>query len=136
MGWFFRRRQRQLQQAPAARPAWSEPFERPEPRAQHNLIVITLDSCRYDAFMAAAPKIIPKVSQGKVEKRYSYASWTAPSHYNLLMGLLPHTSPSQMFAAEYYTQDFLVYNQRLGTTGMAFSQLVPLCGSPPSCAAP
>ena len=98
---------------------------RPEPQGQHNLIIVTLDSCRYDSFMAAAPKIITRLTQGKVEKRYSYASWTAPSHYNLLMGLLPHSSPQHVFASEYYKHDFLFYNQRLGTAGIEFSRLVP-----------
>lgn len=124
MGWFSRR-QRQRQPTPHVRPAWAESLQRPEPQAQHNLIVVILDSCRYDSFMAAAPKIIPKLSQGKIEKRYSYASWTAPSHYNLLMGLLPHASPPHVFASEYYQNDFLAYNQRLGTEGIEFSKLLP-----------
>jgi hypothetical protein len=41
---------------------------------------VIFDSCRFDAFIAAKPKVISKL--GEVEKRYSYASWTAPSHYN------------------------------------------------------
>ena len=31
---------------------------RPEPKAKNNYILITLDSCRYDSFMTAAPKVI------------------------------------------------------------------------------
>jgi hypothetical protein len=44
---------------------------------------------------------------GKVEQRWSYATWTAPSHYNLLMGLMPHTSPANVYASEYYKKDFV-----------------------------
>ncbi len=73
---------------------------RPDPQGENNFIVIILDSCRYDAFMQAETKIITKL--GKPEKRYSYAAWTAPSHYNLLTGLLPHTSPENVYASEYY----------------------------------
>ncbi len=98
---------------------------RPEPKAKNNYIVITLDSCRYDSFMAAEPNNITKLSGGKVEKRFSYASWTGPSHYNLLMGLLPHVSPQHEFASEYYKEDFLNYNTRFGTDGMEFAKLVP-----------
>jgi hypothetical protein len=87
--------------------------------------MVILDSCRYDSFMAAAPTIIPKLSAGKIEKRCSYASWTAPSHYNLLMGLVPHTSPQHVFASDYYKQDFLTYNQRLGADTIAYAQFVP-----------
>ena len=75
--------------------------------------------------MAAAPKIIPKLSGGKVEKRYTYASWTAPSHYNLLTGLLPHTTPPNVYASEYYKEDFFNYNQRLGAKGVDFARMVP-----------
>jgi hypothetical protein len=97
----------------------------PQPQAENNFIIITLDSCRYDSFMRAAPKIIPKLSGGKVEKRYSYASWTAPSHYNLLTGLLPHTTPPNVYASEYYKEDFFNYNARLGAKGVDFAKMVP-----------
>jgi len=73
--------------------------------------------------MAAEPKMITKL--GDVEKRFSYASWTAPSHYNLLMGLVPHTSPPHVFASEYYKEDFFNFNKRLGAEGIEFSKLIP-----------
>jgi hypothetical protein len=62
---------------------------------------------------------------GTVERRWAYASWTAPSHYNLLMGLMPHTSPRGVFASDYYQKDFLKFNQRLGSQGIEFKQFVP-----------
>ena len=96
---------------------------RPDPGGKNNFIIVILDSCRYDAFIKADPKIITKL--GKVEKRFSYASWTAPSHYNLLMGLVPHTSPPQVFASEYYKEDFFNYNKRLGSDGIEFAKLIP-----------
>jgi hypothetical protein len=33
-------------------------------------------------------KIKNIIKLGVIEKRYSYASWTSPSHYVLLMGLM------------------------------------------------
>jgi len=62
---------------------------------------------------------------GKVEKRWSYASWTAPSHYNLLMGLMPHSSPKRVFASEYYKKDFFRFNERLGAGDIEFKSFVP-----------
>jgi hypothetical protein len=41
---------------PRPRPLGVTP--RPEPKAENNFIVITLDSCRFDTFMQAAPKTI------------------------------------------------------------------------------
>ncbi len=62
---------------------------------------------------------------GTLERRWSYASWTAPSHYNLLMGLMPHSSPRGIFASDYYQRDFLKFNQRLGAEGLEFRKFVP-----------
>ena len=106
---------------PMLRPGMQPPH--PEPQADNNFIIVILDSLRYDSFMAAEPKVVTKL--GKVEKRYTYASWTAPSHYNLLTGLLPHTTPEQVYASEYYKEDFFNYNQRLGAKGIEFAKMVP-----------
>jgi len=62
---------------------------------------------------------------GEVRRRFSYATWTAPAHYNLLLGLLPHPSPTQIFASEQYKQEFVEWGTRLGVDGMGFSGMVP-----------
>lgn len=62
---------------------------------------------------------------GRVQRRWSYASWTSPSHFNLLMGLLPHASPKHVYASEYYTKDFFKYNERLGVRDIEFKSFVP-----------
>jgi hypothetical protein len=110
---------------PLPRPGMGPHRPRPEPKARNNYILITLDSCRYDSFMTAAPKVIPKITGGEVERRWAYASWTSPSHFNFLLGLMPHRSPDNVFASEYYKEDFLNYNKRFGTDGMEFAKLVP-----------
>ena len=96
---------------------------RPDPQAENNFLIVILDSCRFDTFMQAEPKSILKL--GPVEKRWSYASWTAPSHYNLLTGLLPHSSPPNVYASDYYKEDFYNYNKRLGAKGIEFGKMVP-----------
>ncbi len=100
-------------------------FPAPQPASDDllNYIIVILDSCRYDTFMEARPQTIMKL--GETEQRYSYASWTAPSHYNLLMGLMPHISPRHVFASQYYKKDFLKFNERLGAKGVEFKSLVP-----------
>ena len=95
---------------------------------RNNYVLIVFDSCRYDAFVKAAPKTMRKL--GRVEKRWAYASWTAPSHYNLLMGLMPHTSPRNVFASDYYRRDFLKFNERLGAEGLEFKKFVPRLSLP------
>ena len=92
-------------------------------RKHNNYILVIFDSCRYDTFKEAAPKTMSRL--GEVEQRWSYASWTAPSHYNLLMGLLPHHSPSNVFASEYYKKGFLQFNERLGAENIEFKSFVP-----------
>lgn len=114
---------------PSGRPTSRSTLQQPRQEAHipaqavNNYIVVILDSCRYDAFMTAAPQALSHL--GEIERRWSYASWTAPSHYNLLMGLLPHSSPPQVYASEYYKQDFLKYSERLGTPDIEFKSLIP-----------
>jgi len=91
--------------------------------ALNNYILIVLDSCRFDTMMTASPATLARL--GTIERRWSYASWTSPSHYNLLLGLLPHHSPSQVYASEYYKRDFLRYCERLGRDGIEFKSLLP-----------
>ena len=88
-----------------------------------NLVVVVLDSLRYDSWLEAGPSTLSQL--GRVERRWSYASWTAPSHYNLLMGLLPHTSPPEVYASEYYKEDFRRYGERLGIESMEFRRVLP-----------
>lgn len=98
------------------------PTPEPPPGAR-NLIIVVLDSLRYDSWLDASPQSLAQL--GAVERRWSYASWTAPSHYNLLMGLLPHQSPPEVYASEYYKRDFLRYSERLGIGGIEFRSLLP-----------
>ena len=95
----------------------------PDKPPPNNLVFVVFDSLRYDSWLDAEPQALAAL--GQVERRWSYASWTAPSHYNLLMGLLPHSSPPEVYASEYYKQDFLRYSQRLGVEGMEFAKVLP-----------
>jgi hypothetical protein len=90
---------------------------------RNNFVLVVFDSCRFDSFIRARPQAMRRL--GQIERRWSYASWTSPSHYNLLMGLMPHTSPKHVFASEYYKRDFIRYNQRLGIDTFEFKSLVP-----------
>lgn len=95
----------------------------PAPReGMNHLVIVVLDSCRYDSFVAAKPKNFKRL--GPLQKRYSYASWTGPSHYNLLTGLLPHPSPKKIYASEYYKDDFGRFSERLGAE-VSFAQMLP-----------
>src|ERR671916_805415 len=93
------------------------------PDGARNLVIVILDSLRYDSWVEAEPATLSLL--GPVQRRFSYATWTAPSHLNLLMGLLPHTSPSHVYASEYYKEDFLRYSERLGVADMEFRRLLP-----------
>jgi len=93
------------------------------PPGARNFVIVVLDSLRYDSWTDAQPGNLARL--GPVERRWSYASWTAPSHYNLLMGLLPHQSPPEVYASEYYKQDFLRYGERLNVEGIEFKRLLP-----------
>jgi hypothetical protein len=48
------------------------------PDGARHLVLIILDSLPYDSWIAADPKLMGRIRD--VERRWSYASWTAPSH--------------------------------------------------------
>ena len=89
----------------------------------NHLIYIVMDSCRYDSCQRAHTPNIDRL--GSVERRYSYASWTSPSHYAMLMGMVPHTSPRGVFASEVYKGEFKRWVDRLAITGLSFKTFVP-----------
>jgi hypothetical protein len=88
-----------------------------------NLVFIVLDSCRYDSFVRARTPNFESIDVA--EKRWSYASWTAPSHYVYLMGLVPHRSPQNVYASEVYKKDFIDWVERLDIPGLGFGSFVP-----------
>jgi hypothetical protein len=94
----------------------------------NHLVFIIMDSCRYDACEAARTPNLDRL--GRVERRYSYASWTSPSHYTFLMGMMPHLSPKGVFASEVYKQDFAQWIERLGVADMSFKSFVPFLSLP------
>jgi hypothetical protein len=94
----------------------------------NNLVYIVMDSCRFDSYQAASTPNMNHI--GAVEQRYSYASWTSPSHYTLLMGLLPHNSPRGVFASEVYKQEFTKWVDRLGIPDLSFKNFVPYLSLP------
>jgi len=88
-----------------------------------HLIFIIMDSCRFDSFVQARTPNFDRL--GSAECRWSYASWTAPSHYAFLMGLMPHTSPQHVFASEVYKKEFVNWVDRLGISDLSFKTFLP-----------
>lgn len=93
-----------------------------------HLIYIVMDSCRHDSYSAASTPNMDRL--GKAERRYSYASWTSPSHYAMLMGMVPHKSPRGVFASEVYKQEFAKWVDRLGIPDLSFKTFVPQLSLP------
>ena len=93
-----------------------------------NLVFMILDSCRYDSFMRAKTPNFDRL--GQAEKRWSYASWTAPSHYTFLMGLVPHKSPEGVYASEVYKEDFAAWVDRLAIPDLGFKNFIPQLSLP------
>lgn len=92
------------------------------PEGAHSWVLLVLDSCRYDSFTRAKPKHMTAL--GAIERRYAYASWTAPSHYNLLLGLMPHPNAARSFSADIYRAEYLRFRDRLGVD-LDFADLLP-----------
>ena len=90
---------------------------------KNHLVFIILDSCRYDSFLMAKRPYFDQV--GNLEKRFSYASWTAPSHYSLLMGQLPHQNQPNKLVSEIYSEEFKAWSKRLGLRNLTSQSFLP-----------
>lgn len=97
-------------------------------RGPNNLVFIVFDSCRWDAYRDARTPNLDRIAAA--EPRYSYASWTSPSHYTMLMGMVPHRSPKGVFASEVYREEFVAWSTRLGIDDVEFSTFVPQLSLP------
>ena len=92
----------------------------------NHLVFLVLDSCRFDSFVRARTPNIDRL--GEAQQRFSFASWTAPSHFTYLMGQVPHTSPKHVFASEVYKAQFAEWVDRLGIPDLSFKTFIPeLC---------
>ena len=94
----------------------------------NNIVFIVFDSCRYDAYKAANTPNLDRI--GVAEKRYSYASWTSPSHYTFLMGMVPHNSPKGVFASNVYREEFASWGDRKNLPAVEFGKFVPQLSLP------
>lgn len=88
-----------------------------------NLVYLIMDSCRFDSYQRAKTPNMDKIGIG--EQRWSYASWTAPSHHSIFMGQVAHKSPSHILASEVYKQEFALWVDRLDTPDLSFKSFVP-----------
>lgn len=90
---------------------------------KNHIVFVIMDSCRFDTFSAAKTPNIDRI--GKAEKRFTYASWTAPSHYAFTMGMMPHTNPTHVFASEVYKEEFVLWTDRTGCSEISFRDFLP-----------
>jgi len=90
--------------------------------------MIVFDSCRFDTFAAARTPNISRL--GETHRRYSFASWTVPSHAVYLLGASPHSSPRGVFASEVYKKDFVNWGTRLNIPDISFRGFVPQLSLP------
>ncbi|MEM1149490.1 MAG: sulfatase-like hydrolase/transferase [Pseudomonadota bacterium] len=88
-----------------------------------NLVYIIMDSCRFDSYQRAKTPNMDSIGLG--EQRWSYASWTAPSHHSIFMGQVAHKSPSKILASEVYKKEFSLWVDRLDTPDLSFKTFVP-----------
>jgi len=81
----------------------------------NNLVWLVFDSARYDAFVAAHTPVMNHISM--TDRRWSYASWTAPSHLAFLMGAVPHHNKPGLLASTQYADEILRWAERLAIEG-------------------
>lgn len=92
----------------------------------NHVVWVIFDSVRHDAYLAARTPALD--SLGTPQRRFTYASWTAPSHYSFLMGLMPHPSLPHLFASVQYREELSRWRERLGLAAgesLEFKRFLP-----------
>jgi hypothetical protein len=56
----------------------------------HNVLFITLDSCRYDTFVKANTPVMDKI--GLVNSARTHGDYTLPAHISMFNGQLPRVA--------------------------------------------
>ena len=73
-----------------------------KPAAPHNVVLIVLDTARYDDTMAAAPQIAAFARTAvSFDNAWSPGAWTVPSHFAMFTGRDPWTVPFDQDANRY-----------------------------------
>ncbi|WP_126975429.1 sulfatase-like hydrolase/transferase [Frigidibacter oleivorans] len=88
-----------------------------------DLIYIIMDSCRYDSYVRAKTPNMDRIAIA--EQRFSYASWTAPSHHSIFMGQVAHNSPTKILASEVYKKEFAKWVHRIDVPDLSFKSFIP-----------
>jgi len=88
-----------------------------------DLIYIIMDSCRFDSWTRARTPNMDRLGEG--HQRYSYASWTAPSHHSIFMGQVAHSSPTRILASEVYKKEYAKWVDRLDMPDLSFKSFLP-----------
>lgn len=89
----------------------------------NNLVYIIMDSCRYDSYARAKTPNMDRIGAG--ESRWSYASWTAPSHHSIFLGQVAHKAPTRILASEVYKKEYALWIDRLDIPDLSFKSFVP-----------
>lgn len=77
------------------------------------VVMVVLDSLRWDTFQQATTPHL-NAACSFVERRYSYATWTLPSHACLFAGLLPFHITVGTAAAAAYQKDYRLWSLVFG----------------------
>lgn len=85
-------------------------YERP------NVLLITLDSCRWDSYVGASMPFLNAHCAGR--KAYSQATFTYASHLAMLQGILPGTIELRPYYNRYSKQLIRIANRRTGPTSL------------------
>jgi hypothetical protein len=97
--------------------------------ARH-LVVVVLDSCRFDAFVEAG---LDRLPPGRDRAPLELRELDVASHFNLLMGLLPAPLAKGCLRSEVYRGEYRRFEERLGIDGVSFSAMLPHLWLPSSC---
>ncbi len=80
---------------------------------EEDFLLVTWDSCRFDAYMQARTPRLDEV--GKPKKGWAMGTYTLPAHVAMFYGFLPHVFESQAFYNRHVQQLWRISHRNLRT---------------------
>ncbi len=88
----------------------------------NNYVLVTMDSCRYDAVEAVWNQLQVLPAIGPLQEAFTFTTWTQPAHMNFMTGRLPwiprQPNNKPFHTGEYHRhelhEDLRRWNERLG----------------------
>jgi hypothetical protein len=95
---------------------WRDRKRVPAPQITDDFLLVTWDSCRYDAYLEAGTPILDRFCAAR--RAWAMGTYTLPAHLAMFYGFLPHAFVPEPLYNRYCQQLFRISHRNFDTTAL------------------